>query len=110
MLFGLSRRATRRLCEQFAARVAGDSMAPQFADGDYVVFTPNSRPRTGQACFVRFAETCETTFKTFYIDPDGMVRLQPLNPSYPAQRVPAEAISGLYPAAYKIVKLDGGRR
>jgi phage repressor protein C with HTH and peptisase S24 domain len=93
--------------EQFAARVVGDSMEPQFLDGDTVVFAPNRSPRSGQPCFVRFAETHETTFKAFYIDPDGMVRLQPLNPAYRSQRVLPEAISGLYPAVYRIVALDG---
>lgn len=92
---------------QFAARVVGDSMAPQFQDGDTVVFAPNRPPRSGQACFVRFAESNEATFKTFYVDPDGMIRLQPLNPAYRPQRVPPESISGLYPAVYRIVALDG---
>jgi len=92
--------------QQFAARVVGDSMAPQFADGDTVVFAPNRAPRSGQPCFVRFADTNETTFKAFYVEPDGMIRLQPLNPAYCPQRVRPEAISGLYPAVYRIVDLD----
>ncbi len=99
--------------QQFAARIMGDSMTPKYQDGDIVVFTPNTPPQTGQACFVRFADTDETTFKAFYADadadadPDGKIRLQPLNPAYPAQHVDPETIAAVYPAAYRITRLDG---
>lgn len=96
--------------QAFAARIDGDSMAPAYLDGDVVVFTPNAEPRTGQACFVRFAETHETTFKVLYIDADGLVRLQPLNPEYPAQRVGREELDAIYPAAYRIHAVNGRGR
>ncbi len=92
--------------QAFAARVVGDSMAPKYGEGDIVVFAPNSPARNGQDCFVRFAESGETTFKAFYVDDDGLIRLQPLNPAYPPRRYRPEEINGIYPAKLRIQELN----
>ncbi len=89
----------------FAARVEGDSMMPCFSDGDYVVFSPSRRPRSGMPCLVRFVGTGEPLFALWCADDDGTIRLQPLNPAHRAQRVRPEAIAAVAPAVYKIVKL-----
>jgi SOS-response transcriptional repressor LexA len=94
--------------QAFAARVIGDSMAPRFREGDIVVFSPNASAHDGQACFVRFADTGETAFKAVYLDDDddGTIRLQPLNPAYSPQRVNRDRINGLYPAIYRIERVE----
>lgn len=89
----------------FAARVVGDSMEPTYREGDIVIFAPNTSARDGDDCFIRFAETHETTFKRLYHGPDGRLRLQPLNPAYASQEVEPERLTGLYPAVYRIEKI-----
>ncbi len=92
--------------QAFAARVVGDSMTPEYRQGDIIIFAPNTLPRSGQNCFVRFAGSSETTFRAFYLDEGGLVRLQPLNPAYPPATHHPDAISGVYPAIYRIERLN----
>jgi len=92
--------------QAFAARVVGDSMEPDFRQGDIVVFSPNTAPANGSDCFVRF-DDAETTFKRMYQDDPASVRLQPLNSAYPAQVYPPERITGLWPAVAKFQRLTG---
>ncbi len=92
--------------DAFAARVCGDSMAPQYAEGDIVVFSPAAPTSEGSDCFARFVRDDETTFKRVYFersDAGGqLIRLQPLNSAYPPRTVPREAIAGLYRAVYVV--------
>ena len=90
--------------QAFAARIVGDSMEPEFFEGDIVVFSPNTEPRDGIDCFVRFDDG-ETTFKRFYQDDPKAIRLQPLNNAYAAATVPAKRVTGLWPAVARIQKL-----
>jgi SOS-response transcriptional repressor LexA len=108
--------------DAFAARVAGDSMTPKYAEGDIVIFSPASGVRNGDDCFVRFADG-HTTFKRVFFengDDSGggaggggggggtsVVRLQPRNERYRPQTIPAEQVSGLYKAVYKYQRVDG---
>ncbi len=93
----------------FAARVSGDSMAPRYIEGDIVVFSPSRQARSGDDCFVRFAEDAGTTFKRFYLDGQPgqtqRIRLQPLNNAYPAKTYAAEEVTGLWPAIFRIERL-----
>ena len=91
--------------QAFGARVVGDSMAPRYREGDVVVFSPNRLAENGDDCFVRFGEDAGTTFKRFYQDDEKTVRLQPLNSAYPAKTYPADVVTGLWPAVYRIEKL-----
>ncbi|HYE02483.1 MAG TPA: LexA family transcriptional regulator [Phycisphaerales bacterium] len=88
--------------DAFAARVVGDSMAPDYREGDIVIFSPARPVKTGCDCFVRLEPDHQTTFKRIYFEsaPDGsqLIRLQPLNSSYPPQLLPRESIAGLYAA------------
>lgn len=93
--------------QAFAARVVGNSMEPIYREGDIVVFTPNRPAEPGDDCFVRFAEDGGTTFKRFYQDAEGSLRLQPLNSRYPAEVYPRERITGLWPAKLQIQKPRG---
>jgi SOS-response transcriptional repressor LexA len=95
--------------QAFAARVVGDSMEPDFRQGDIVVFSPNAAPANGSDCFVRFDDG-ETTFKRMYQDEPASVRLQPLNSAYPAQVHEADRITGLWPAVAKFQRLGGPSR
>lgn len=93
----------------FAARVSGQSMAPKYAAGDVVVFSPAATLRDGDDCYVRFADG-RATFKRVYAEPDadgrGVLRLQPRNPAYEARVVPAETVTGIYRAVYRYEQLN----
>lgn len=87
--------------DAFAARVCGDSMLPEYGAGDVVIFSPAVPVRGGMDCFVRIERDHQTTFKRVYFDEDAgrtLVRLQPLNPAYPATRYPREEVAALYAA------------
>ncbi|MEM1165089.1 MAG: XRE family transcriptional regulator [Planctomycetota bacterium] len=92
--------------DAFAARVVGDSMEPQYREGDIVVFSPSQGTPPGTDCFVRFERDAETTFKRVYFEVSGeghqMIRLQPINPSYPPRTVEREAVAGMYAAVYVV--------
>ncbi len=88
--------------DAFAARVVGDSMTPEYREGDVVVFSPAKTIKAGADCFARLEPDHETTFKRIFFEtsPAGeeLIRLQPLNPSYPPNIVPREQVAGLYAA------------
>ncbi len=98
--------------DAFAARVVGDSMAPTYQEGDIVVFSPAKPVTSGMDCFVRIEPDQETTFKRVYLEGGGddgpeMIRLQPLNPSYPARVLEREQVAGMY-AAVSVTRAIGG--
>lgn len=88
--------------DAFACRVVGDSMLPEYREGDIVVFSPVRDPKPGSDCFVRLEPDHESTFKRIYFEtgPDGeeLIRLQPINNAYPPRVVNREMVAGLYPA------------
>jgi SOS-response transcriptional repressor LexA len=88
--------------DAFAARVVGDSMLPEYREGDIVIFSPARDPVPGSDCFARLEPDHETTFKRVYfeIDAEGRecIRLQPINNAYPPKVLPREEVAGLYPA------------
>jgi phage repressor protein C with HTH and peptisase S24 domain/DNA-binding XRE family transcriptional regulator len=87
--------------DAFAARVVGDSMEPDYREGDIVVFAPQLPTPSGTDCFVRLERDNQTTFKRIYIEEDGRtIRLQPLNNAYTPQFIDREAIGGMYAASY----------
>lgn len=89
--------------DAFAARVVGDSMAPDYREGDIVVFSPAREIGDGADCFVRFEPDHESTFKRVYFQRDErgaeLIRIQPINNKYPPRTVPREHVAGLYAAA-----------
>ena len=95
--------------DAFAARVVGDSMEPEYAEGEIVIFSPAMDTPPGSDCFVRLLRDNETTFKRIYIENDGRtIRLQPLNSAYPPQYVDREEIGGMYAAAFVMRQVRGG--
>jgi SOS-response transcriptional repressor LexA len=94
--------------QAFAARVHGDSMTPKYREGDIVIFSPAATPKSGDDCFVRFADG-HTTFKRAFFESDKgqeVIRLQPRNEKYRAQVVRGEELTGLYKAVFKYQKCD----
>ncbi|HVZ94832.1 MAG TPA: S24 family peptidase [Phycisphaerales bacterium] len=96
--------------DAFAARVVGDSMFPDYHEGDIVVFSPTAPIGEGDDCFVRLERDEETTFKRVYFekDPKGneLIRLQPLNSTYGPRTLPREDVAGLYAAVYVVRRVD----
>ncbi len=107
--------------DAFAARVVGDSMEPEYREGDIVVFSPARTVRSGDDCYARLAPREDgedgedagaegATFKRVFFErgADGgeMIRLQPLNERYPARVVAREQVAGLY-AAVSVTRAVG---
>jgi len=75
--------------ESFALMVLGDSMAPEFNEGEIIVVEPDGATRDGSFVLAFVGE--EWTFRQLRRvgdgDGDGW-RLQPLNPAYAATPLP----------------------
>lgn len=87
--------------DAFAARVVGDSMEPDYREGDIVVFSPGRPLTDGDDCFARLADDDESTFKRVYFETEGereRIRLQPINSRYPPRVFDREEVAGLYRA------------
>jgi repressor LexA len=79
--------------DAYLLRVRGDSMIEALiADGDYVVIRPQQTARNGDIVVAQVEENA-VTLKRFFRE-DGRVRLQPANPSYPAQFYESVRIQG----------------
>lgn len=90
--------------DAFAATVVGDSMAPEYKAGDIIVLSPAAPITDGCDCFVRLEPDHECTFKRVFIDAEtGRIRLQPLNPAYPARTVDRDAVAGMYRVVRQII-------
>lgn len=93
--------------DAFAATVVGESMMPEYREGDVIVFSPAREPSDGDDCFVRLLPDHHTTFKRVFFEEGGRVRLQPLNPAFAAAVVEREQVSGIWPAVYRMQRLNG---
>lgn len=71
--------------EVFALRVLGDSMAPEFADGEIIIVEPDGALREG--CFVLARCAGEWTFRQL-ARAGGQWQLHALNPAYADQPLP----------------------
>jgi SOS-response transcriptional repressor LexA len=71
--------------EAFALRVIGESMAPEFKDGEIILIEPDGALRDG--CYVLAQAEGEFTFRQLQQRPDGWW-LHPLNPAWPDQKLP----------------------
>lgn len=94
--------------DAFAARVVGDSMLPDYREGDIVVFSPLKPVRSGADCFVRIEPDHESTFKRVYFEEaagEELLRLQPLNSAYPPRTLARESVAGLYAAVSVMRKI-----
>jgi len=96
--------------DAFAARVVGDSMQPNYQEGDIVVFSPAKQIESGADCFVRLEPDSENTFKRVYFERDDsgneLIRIQPINNAYAPKTVPREQVAGLY-AGVSVIRSIG---
>jgi repressor LexA len=95
--------------EAFACRVVGDSMLPEYREGDIVVFSPHRPIKSGLDCLARLERDGQTTFKRVYLEKrEGreVIRLQPLNPEYAPTTLDREEVAGLF-AAVTVVRSVG---
>jgi SOS-response transcriptional repressor LexA len=97
--------------QAFAARVYGDSMAPQYGEGDIVIFSPAAPATNGDDCFVRFHDG-RIAFKRVFFEVDrknvSVLRLQPRNERYRPSIVGSDKISGVYKALFKYQRVASG--
>ncbi|HVX83699.1 MAG TPA: XRE family transcriptional regulator [Phycisphaerae bacterium] len=110
----------------FALRVIGDSMSPEYQEGEILLVGPGWdaqtgawSPRDGDDCVVRFAdeENYATTFKRIYFVKEAgaaeeaaptALRLVPLNPAHREWTVPLEQVTGIYPVLYRLLPARRG--
>lgn len=71
--------------EAFALLVLGDSMMPEFKDGNVIVIDPEMPPRNGSFVFAK--HNGEYIFRQLEID-NNKYFLKPLNPIYPTLEIP----------------------
>lgn len=71
--------------EAFALLVLGDSMMPEFKDGNVIVIDPEMPPTTGSFVFAKHND--EYIFRQLEIK-DDQYFLKPLNPAYPTLEIP----------------------
>jgi len=89
--------------DAFAVTLHGDSMEPDFHEGDVLVFAPAAEVADGDECFVGF-RTGEHTFKRVYDLGDGRLELRPLNTRrHRTQVVSTDSDTGVV----RVVKLVG---
>jgi SOS-response transcriptional repressor LexA len=89
--------------ESFALLVLGDSMAPEFVEGEVIVIEPEGLAADGS--FVVAHVAGEWTFRQL-VEVDGGWQLRALNPAYPAT-----AIADLSPVRGVVIqKSRPGRR
>lgn len=88
--------------EAFALRVFGDQMVPDYGPGDLVVISLAATPRSGDDCFFRFKDETPTTFLRYFAEPDGSVRLQPLNVAHAARVYQPAQIASIWPAVIRL--------
>ncbi|MCX8017326.1 MAG: S24 family peptidase [Rhodocyclaceae bacterium] len=70
--------------EPFALMVLGDSMAPEFVEGDIIIIEPEGLATDGSYVMAWLDD--EWIFRQLAKDEQGW-KLQPLNPKYPSARI-----------------------
>lgn len=79
--------------EPFALMVLGDSMEPEFAEGEIILIEPEGLATDGSFVLAQLAG--EWIFRQLARQGEGW-RLQALNPAYPAADIPGlEAVKGV---------------
>lgn len=80
--------------EFFALNVKGDSMWPDFLEGDIVILRKTPSCETGDVCAV-LVNGDEATLKTVKFAEDGALTIAPKNPSYPPRTFTPEQVRQL---------------
>lgn len=89
--------------DAFACQLHGDSMTPEFVDGDVLIFSPAAELTTGDYACVRLAD--RSTFRqVFFLDDKQHIRLVALNRSYLEEQLPRSDVTGLFKLVWKMSK------
>lgn len=78
----------------FALRVNGDSMLPEFEDGEVIVVDPSRKPESGDYVVAGLSGDNEATFKQLKISGKKTI-LHALNPAYPDIELGPELPAGI---------------
>lgn len=77
--------------EYFALQVKGDSMYPEYLEGDTVIVQKTPVCQSGDVCVV-YVNGFSATLKQVKLSEDGSLTLVPRNPEYPPRTYSAEEI------------------
>lgn len=80
--------------EYFALRVSGDSMWPDYLEGDVVIVRRSPTCESGDVCVV-YVNGYDATLKQVKISEDSCLSLIPKNPSYPPRTFTPQEIQEL---------------
>ncbi len=84
----------------FALKVRGDSMEPEFREGDLIVVDPDRQPQAGEFVVVKSDEEGEATFKK-YVRLRGEAYLRPVN----QQNYPDIKLTDTHRIVGKVIRL-----
>lgn len=83
----------RPATDYFVLRVKGDSMYPEYQDGDHVIILRQSTmDRSGQVGVVRYGDENATLKRVEYVVGEDWMTLRPINPQYPPVTIRDEAL------------------
>lgn len=91
-----------------AVKIRGDSMAPQYGEGDIVILYPSQEARNGDLVIARLTPAMgdDVMFKIFSTTQAGRkVVLSSYNPAFPALEYSREDFLWIYPAASVVKQL-----
>lgn len=77
--------------EYFALQVNGDSMYPEYLDGDIVIVRKQSVADTGDDVVI-YVNGYDATLKRLRLNPDGSLSIIPINPQYAPRTFTPEEI------------------
>jgi hypothetical protein len=88
----------------YALIIEGDSMEPEFRQGDRVVFLPNSSPQNGDCVVARLGDCGSVYFKLFTRTgkKGEIIKLTSFNPAYPPMEYHSKDFRFIHPMAFSI--------
>lgn len=79
--------------DYFVLRVKGDSMYPEYQDGDHVlVLRQATMDRSGQVGVVIYGDEAGTLKRIEYVDGESWLTLRPINPQFPPITIKGEEL------------------
>ncbi|MDL2294665.1 helix-turn-helix domain-containing protein [Ruminococcaceae bacterium OttesenSCG-928-D13] len=88
--------------EYFGLKVRGDSMYPEYLEGDTVIIRKQNYCECGQDCAV-YVNGYEATLKTVKLHEDGSLTLKPINTQYAPRTYTPKEVAELPVAVFGIV-------
>ena len=92
--------------DAFAVEIVGDSMVPEWQNGDIIICSPRAKVKSGDACFVQLDGQAEdgNTFKRAFDIGEGKVELRSDNPRYRPIVLDRERVMRCVKVVMKLVK------